>query len=78
MLNWKYDNGGCPIISYYIMNGSGWHYQTSNNEFEFINIPWGTEYQYSVIAENIVGNSSIGNINGIITCDCKFVIFMML
>lgn len=77
-LNWKYDNGGCPITSYYIMNSSGWQYQTSNNEFEFTNIPWGTEYHYSVIAENIVGNSSVRNVNGTITCDRKFVIIMTL
>ena len=77
-LNWKYDNGGCPITSYYIINSSGWQYQTSNNEFEFTNIPWGTEYQYSVIAENVVGNSSVGNINGIITCDRKLVVISMM
>ena len=75
-LNWKYDNGGCPITRYYIMNSSGWQYQTNNTEFEFTNIPWGTEYQYSFVAENVVGNSSVGNINGTITCDRKFVIFM--
>ena len=77
-LNWKYDNGGCPITGYYVMNGSGWQYQTSNNEFEFTNIPWGTEYHYSVIAENVVGNSRVGNTSGIITCDRKLVVISMM